>query len=140
MASAGTWPRRSIGLIVKAAVVIALAVAIAWFAARPSKPDAFYSHSLPADAVPGTLLKSEGFSKGVPEGAEGWRILYNTMRGGKSALASAVVVVLRSAPGSGRRIIAWAHGTTGIVAGCAPSILAKPFDNVPDMAAIVREG
>ena len=140
MAPAGTRPRRLIGFIVKAAVVIALAVAIAWFAARSSKPDAFYSHSLPADAVSGTLLKSEGFSKGVPEGAEGWRILYNTTRGGKPALSSAVVVVPRSAPGSGRRIIAWAHGTTGIVAGCAPSILAKPFDNVPDMTAIVREG
>jgi acetyl esterase/lipase len=120
-------------------VLLLIVTAVAWFATRPSTPDAFYGHPLPQDAAAGTLLKSESFSKAVPTGARGWRILYITTRGGQRALASAVVVAPERA-GSSLSVIAWAHGTTGIVDGCAPSVLEKPFDNVPDMNAIVREG
>ena len=144
MAPAQARPRRFvsrlIGFSVKSLVVLAIAIVAAWFAARPSTPDGFYNHPLPADATAGALLKIESFSRSVPPDALGWRILYVTTRSGRPALASAVVVTPRSKSGSALRVIAWAHGTTGIVAGCAPSILAKPFDNVPDMAAIVREG
>jgi acetyl esterase/lipase len=49
-------------------------------------------------------------------------------------------VVLPEGSSAARPVIAWAHGTTGIVDGCAPSVLDKPFDNVPDINAIVREG
>ncbi len=144
MASAGAQSRgllsRLIGLIVKMVLLLVVVAAIAWFVTRPSTPDAFYNHPLPQDAAAGTLLKSEPFAKAIPTGAQGWRILYVTTRSGKRALASAVVVTPQVASGAALRVIAWAHGTTGVAAGCAPSVLEKPFDNIPDMAAIVREG
>lgn len=128
-----------ISLVVKLVVLLVVITAVAWIATRPATPDSFYNHPLPQDAALGSLLKSEPFSQAVPAGAKGWRILYITTRGGKRALASAIVV-LPEAPGTARPVIAWAHGTTGIVDGCAPSVLEKPFENVPDMSAIVREG
>ena len=128
-----------VGWAVKFATLLAIVTAVAWIASRPATPDAFYDHALPQDAALGTLLKSEPFARDVPAGAKGWRILYVTTRGGKRALASAVVV-LPERTGAARHVIAWAHGTTGIVDGCAPSVLNKPFEHVPDISAIVREG
>lgn len=130
---------RLVGLAIKLMVLLLIVTAVAWIATRPAAPDAFYNHALPQDAALGTLLKSEPFTNAVPSGAKGWRILYVTTRGGKRALASAIVV-LPEGSGAARPVIAWAHGTTGIVDGCAPSVLDKPFDNVPDVNAIVREG
>jgi acetyl esterase/lipase len=127
------------GLVVKLVLLLVIVTAIAWIATRPATPDAFYDHALPQDAAAGTLLKSEPFTKAVPAGAKGWRILYVTIRADKRALASAVVVVPEG-PSAARPVIAWAHGTTGIVDGCAPSVLDEPFDNLPNINAIVREG
>jgi acetyl esterase/lipase len=126
-------------LVVKLVLLLVIVTTIAWVASRPATPDAFYDHAFPQDAALGTLLKSEPFTKAVPAGAKGWRILYVTTRGDKRALASAVVV-LPEGPSAARPVIAWAHGTTGIVDGCAPSVLDKPFDNLPNINAIVHEG
>ena len=128
--------RLFVGLVLSLVVV----TAIAWIATKPAAPDAFYTNAPPQDAPLGTLLKSEPFTKAVPAGGQGWRILYTTLRGGKPTVASAVVVAPQAALSNPRRVIAWAHGTTGVAAGCAPSILDKPFDNLPDIAAVVREG
>jgi alpha-beta hydrolase superfamily lysophospholipase len=126
-------------LIVGIAVLL-IAVAYAWFATRPVSPDAFYSQPLPANAAAGTLIATEPYTKTVPEGATGRRILYATTRNGKPVTASAIVLTPANAPSAPLPIIAWAHGTTGVTAGCAPSLLDKPFDNVPDIAAVVHEG
>jgi alpha-beta hydrolase superfamily lysophospholipase len=37
-------------------------------------------------------------------------------------------------------MIAWAHGTTGVVPGCGPSQLDKPFANLPAMDALLAHG
>jgi hypothetical protein len=131
---------RLIGVIIKLVILLMIVTAVAWIACRPATPDAFYSHQLPQDARVGTLLKSEPFSKAVPEGAQGWRILYVTTRVSKPVVASAVIVVAKQNAQSPRPIIAWAHGTTGVVSGCAPSVMDKPFDYLPSIDALVREG
>ncbi len=41
----------------------------------------------------------------------------------------------RAAPG-----IAWTHGTTGVVPGCAPSLLDDPFANVPALRQLIDKG
>jgi alpha-beta hydrolase superfamily lysophospholipase len=129
--------RRTIAAL---AVLIVVAVALAWYLTLPDAPDAFYSRSLPGGAAAGTLVASEPYTKTVPDNARGWRILYATTRSGKPAMASAVVLVPRAATSAPLPVVAWAHGTTGIAAACAPSVLDKPFDNVPDIAALVNEG
>ncbi|MGE0028555.1 MAG: lipase family protein [Thermoleophilia bacterium] len=91
-------------------------------------PDAFYEAPDDVPSQPGQLLRTEDFTRAVPAGAHGWRILYTTTRGdGSPALASAIVVVADDAPAGPRPALAWAHGTTGFAEKCAPSLLANPF-------------
>jgi hypothetical protein len=87
------------------------------------------------------LLRQEAFVRGVPAGAEAWRILYTTTRAdGTPAVASAIVMASRAPRSESRPVIAWTHGTTGVVPGCAPSLLADPFANVPALRELIDEG
>lgn len=132
--------RRS-GFIGSTAMVLGgIAVAI-WFAAAPPSADGFYDRAPEPGTAPGTLLASERFERGVPPGARAHRILFTTTRAdGGAALASGLVVVPALAAGGLRPVIAWAHGTTGTARGCAPSLSAKPFANVPGLDQILAEG
>lgn len=119
----------------------AAALAVAWWASRPAEPDAFYSPPPQRPAQPGVLLRSAPFAAAVPAGAQAWRILYTTTRADDApAVASAVIVASARSGGGPRPVIAWAHGTTGIAPGCAPSVMASPFANVPALDGIVGEG
>jgi alpha-beta hydrolase superfamily lysophospholipase len=132
--------QRLLRFLTWALVGVATAVSAAWLAARPGTPDGFYSPSGPVPPEPGVLLRQETFDRGVPADARAWRILYTTTRlDGKPALASAIVMVSRRASGESRPIIAWTHGTTGVVPGCAPSLLDNPFDNVPALEALIDQ-
>ena len=125
-------------MLAGAAIAVA-AVAVLWTASRPSQPDAFYGPPVQKPGEPGTLLRSESYTTQLPAGAKGWRILYATKRADDSAaVASAVVIASVQAGTSPRPAIAWAHGTTGIAPGCAPSVMA-PFANVPAVDRIVAE-
>ena len=115
--------------------------AVAWWWSRPATPGAFYLP--PADPLsrPGVLLRQQAFARGVPSDAQAWRILYTTTRpDGSAAVASAIVMASRTARSEARPVIAWAHGTTGVVAGCAPSLLDDPFANVPALRQLLDRG
>ena len=131
---------RSIARWILLLVAIGLAViAASWTASRPSTPDAFYDSPAKPPGQPSTLLRNEPYNKDIPSGARGWRILYVTTRANNApTVASAIVVASTQASAAPRPVIAWAHGTTGIVPGCAPSVMA-PFANVPAVARIIAE-
>lgn len=137
-------PARMLIKLVRLGIALALAAgagtALAWWASRPSTPDTFYSWYEAMPAQPGRLLRTEAFATDLPQGARGWRLLYTTTRWtGEAAIASAVVLAPAKA-GAGRSpVVAWAHGTTGIAPGCAPSV-TKPFANVPAVAEILAAG
>ena len=122
-------------------VSVVLVAFVAWWAARPATPDAFY---LPPDSSPqkpGVLLRREPFERKVPPGSIAWRILYSTLgMDGHPAVASAIVMMSRQAPEGSRPVIAYAHGTTGVMPGCAPSLLRNPFENVPALQELLRRG
>lgn len=124
------------------AIVAAIAaglIAILWALSRPATPDPFYRAPEQRPSEPGSLLRSESYTRDVPAGAKGWRILYTTKRADNSAaVASAVVVASAQAGTASRPVIAWAHGTTGIAPGCAPSVMA-PFANVPALDRLLAE-
>jgi alpha-beta hydrolase superfamily lysophospholipase len=132
---------RRFGLLGCIALSLGGIAAAVWFAARPPSPDAFYARAAAADNGPGTLLASERFDRGVPPGARAYRILFTTTRAdGRGTVGSGLVVVPASTDGRPRPVVAWAHGTTGIAPGCAPSLSPKPFANVPGLQRILKEG
>ena len=109
-------------------VVVVAAVAIALWVSRPPEATAFYDPpEVAADAAPGTLLASEDFDGIVPDGARAWRILYvSPGMDGKPQAVSGLVLADPDAAEGPRPVVAWAHGTIGIVEGCAPSLLDDP--------------
>lgn len=130
--------RRFLIGLVALLVAVTLLVGAGWLWARPDQPADFY-RSGAAEGPPGTLLAVEPYGVDVPEGALAWRILYVTTRIDETpAVASAVVVVPDDATGP-LLPVAWAHGTNGTVAGCAPSVVG-PLNNVPAVAELLAEG
>jgi len=106
-------------------------------------PDDFYTAPDDVPSQPGQLLRSEPFDRALPDGAQAWRILYTTTRDeDEPAVASALVVAPEELPGGPRPVIAWAHGTTGVAEGCAPSLLDDPFTAgaTPALDQVVARG
>ncbi len=115
------------GTVLGAALAAALALVSLVLHAGTPVPDAFYEPPAMLPAEPGMLLRSEPYdSPEIPAGANAWRILYTTTRDeGVPALGSGLVIAPAAdgAAPTPRRVVAWAHGTTGFANGCAPSIL-----------------
>lgn len=122
-------------------VVGCVLIVLAWRLSLPPRPDAFLSSPLPIRSVPGQLLGSEPFARGLPAGARAMRMLYATTRDdGTPALSSAIVLIPLKDDGRPRHLVAWTHGTTGVATGCAPSLLDEPFANVPALAEAMAQG
>lgn len=133
-------PRRAARAVIFAVATVAVAAAAGWWSARPAVPDAFYNIPSTVPGEPGRPIRVEPFDNAGPAGVRGHRILYTTTRrDGSPAVASAVVLTSAEPARGPRPVIAWAHGTTGIVPGCAPSVMAKPFANIPAFDAIFTE-
>lgn len=130
----------AIVLAILATLALALLVAArVW--ARPDKPDAFYTPPPGAQTTPGLLLRSEAYTRRVPAGARGWRILHATTdAAGRPTVSSALVLAPARARPAPLRVVAWTHGTTGVAPGCAPSLFAHPFGGVPGLEAALAEG
>jgi uncharacterized membrane protein HdeD (DUF308 family)/alpha-beta hydrolase superfamily lysophospholipase len=139
------WPvwLRAVGAAVSLLVALGLLGTSAWIHRSSSESNAFYAAPSSVPAKHGVLLRSEPFSRGVPDEARAWRILYTTTRDdGTPALASGIVLVSNGAPVGQRPVIAWAHGTTGFASKCAPSLLRDPFraGAMPALGEVVSNG
>lgn len=128
-----SWTLLSFGALVAALLAI-------WWVARPATPGEFYSMNDHATGAP-IILRDKRYSIGVPAGAAARLILYRTTRGdGSAATGTAIVVAPVGAAESPRPVLAWAHGTTGIESGCAPSLSSKPFANMPALDMVLEKG
>ncbi|MGC9271144.1 alpha/beta hydrolase family protein [Acidiphilium sp.] len=87
------------------------------------QPGPFYQGVTAARAHPGEILRSR-ITTASPSDATAYRVIYaSTGVSGRIVPVSAVIYLPRSPPPpGGRDIIAWAHPTTGVAAGCAPSL------------------
>jgi uncharacterized membrane protein HdeD (DUF308 family) len=137
---------RAVGATVALALSVALFAGTVYVrAGSPAVvPDAFYTPPRDVPGEPGRLIRSETFARGVPAGARAWRILYTTTTSaGDPAVASGVVLApARPRPGNSP-VLSVAHGTTGIMPGCAPSVLSGPLDDGAGAALermVVRHG
>ena len=128
-ASLGRRWLRTIAAVVALALAVAAGMLSAALREGSQVTDEFYAAPRTVPDQPGQLIRSEPFTRGVPETAAGWRILYTTATAdGSPAVASGLVVVPRSGAG-GWPVIEWTHGTTGFAQQCAPSLLAEPFES-----------
>jgi acetyl esterase/lipase len=94
-----------------------------------------------ASGAPGDLILADPVRE-TPPGAQAWTIRYRTTSDrGAPIEASAMVVAPREAmPARPRRVIAWTHGTWGVVERCAPSLSANFFTATPGLTEAVRAG
>ncbi len=105
-------------------------------------PDAFYTPPTKLPPTPGALLKSEPLKDvALPSGMQGWRILYTTSVDDRTpATAVATVFAPEKLPPGPRPVIAWAHGTTGLMQECMPSLVSVPSEGIPARDRILQQG
>ena len=105
-------------------------------------PDAFYDPPSGMPRQPGELLRSEPLKDvTLPAGVKGWRILYaTTVDDSTPATAVATVFAPSDPPVRPCPVIAWEHGTTGLLQKCMPSLLSAHTKGVPERDRIVMAG
>jgi acetyl esterase/lipase len=105
-------------------------------------PDTFYDPPSDLPRQPGALLRSEPLKDVIlPAGMRGWRILYTTtVDDSTPATAVATVFAPTDPPAGPRPVIAWEHGTTGLLQKCMPSLWSAPIAGIPARDRIVAAG
>jgi len=105
-------------------------------------PDAFYDPPSDVPREPGELLRSEPLKDvTLPPGVRGWRIPYaTTVDDSTPATAVATVFAPSDTPARPRPVIAWEHGTTGLLQKCMPSLLSTQTKGVPERDRIITAG
>jgi pimeloyl-ACP methyl ester carboxylesterase len=103
---------------------------------------AFYRPPNPLPYAPaGSIIRSQTISPGpgLPAGTRAYRVLFHTTSGSGGDLAESGVVVVPGGtpPPGGFPIVSWAHGTTGVASGCAPSIDGTA--TLPDLAGLLSD-
>lgn len=90
---------------------------------------------------PGTIIRTEAFS-GAPAGAAAYKVLYRSTgpRGEPVAVSGLIIAPQGPAPAGGRRVVAWAHGTTGVARKCAPSLYPQSLSWIPGLADMLARG
>ena len=110
-------------------------------------PSPFYDTAANPKAPPGTLISVEPFTPTV-QGAAAYRVLYNStdIHGAIIPVSGVIYVPTAPAPAGGRNVVAWAHPTTGIAPGCAPSVDNGGFggislaESIPGLTGFIAAG
>jgi pimeloyl-ACP methyl ester carboxylesterase len=116
-----------ITLVVPVALLVAALTgwAILVHGSRRPAPGAFYVSPSPLPAgPPGTIIRTEAID-GFTSGATAYRVLYkSTGFDGRPAAVSGLILVPESMPpAQGRKVVAYTHGTVGVVPSCAPTLI-----------------
>ncbi len=92
-------------------------------------------------APPGTLISADPVVD-TPAGSQAWKIRYWTKsdRGAEIEVTGMVVAPREAIPATPRRVIAWTHGTTGVVESCAPSRAPWFYDQVAGLSDAIAHG
>ena len=90
---------------------------------------------------PGSLIRYERYAI-APEGATAYKILYRStgLKGEPIAVSGVVLIPQAPVPPGGRKIVAWAHPTTGVIRACAPSLYPSVFRHIPGLRDMLRRG
>jgi pimeloyl-ACP methyl ester carboxylesterase len=137
------WPFRiGLGLSALLAVSTIFAVLLSAFETEGQEYDpSFYQPSNASlKGVPGSIIRSEPMPF-APAGADAYRILYrSTGLHGEAIAVSGVLVVPRGGENRHRPIVAWAHPTTGVTTGCAPSLRNTVYRQIQGLNEMLQDG
>ena len=94
-----------------------------------------------AQTQPGRLLSADPVVE-TPPGMQAWRVRYTTTndRGAPIEVTGMVVAPREAVPVQPRKVIAWAHGTSGVAQQCAVSTSPNFFTATPGLAAAIARG
>ena len=142
LSNLNSWKR---WLAIVAAVILLAAGVSYWLfqrAATPVSPTAFYTPPEPLGAgAPGTIIRKELVTDDLPEGAIAWRIMYiSTGMKGEPIAVTGIVVAPKEKGEAPRPVIAWSHGTVGVLPECGVSHTTDPYKQTPVVELMVREG
>jgi len=99
------------------------------------------SHGQALAQAAGTLSTAEPVAA-APPGMQAWRVRYWTTsdRGAPIEVTGMVVAPRNARPATPRPVLAWAHGTSGVVERCAPSLHKEFFAWTPGLNEAIRRG
>jgi alpha-beta hydrolase superfamily lysophospholipase len=105
------------------------------------RPTAFYAQPARPEAPHGALIAAAPYAATV-QGAAAYRVLYNSedISGHIIPVSGVIYVPMAAPPAGGRHVVAWAHPTTGIAPGCAPSLEADESGTIPGLADFIAAG
>jgi acetyl esterase/lipase len=94
-----------------------------------------------ARSKPGTIFRVWPMEGGVNPGVKGYRVLYRTTNfDGRPVAATGALIFPADSSGSARPVVAWAHPTTGVVPGCAPTLLPNFSQVIMGIEEITNRG
>lgn len=103
----------------------------------------FYATPSPLPAgQPGQIVRIEPMA-GAPTGAQAWRVMYlssGVSTSERVVVTGTVIAPTSAPPDGGRKVVTWAHPTTGIDDPCAPSLAPQPFAGIQGLAQYLAEG
>lgn len=91
--------------------------------------------------APGSIIRQERLPDG-PGGSTAWRVLYRSvgLHGEPIAVSAVILIPPGPAPADGRRIVAWAHPTTGVATECAPSLSPLQYLVLAGVDELIADG
>jgi len=88
---------------------------------------------------PGSVIRSEEI-RGAPSDARAYRVLYRSTGLAEEPIAVSAIVVVPVGRGDARKVVAWAHPTTGIARRCAPSLRVDALASIPRLDELAARG
>jgi acetyl esterase/lipase len=92
-------------------------------------------------AKPGTVFRVWPLEGGAPAGNKAYRMLYRSTDYNGRAVAVSGAIIYPDSPSTGpRRVVAWAHPTTGVVSRCAPTLISTIAETIMGIDRLTDEG
>jgi acetyl esterase/lipase len=113
-------------------------------AGAPTRAQTTFYRASPEEIAgpPGSLIRQEPLSLPTPDGAHAYRVLYRStgLHNEPIAVSGVVIIPAGPPPAEGRRIVAWAHPTTGVKPRCAPSLAILLIQQIQGVREMIERG